>query len=316
MPIETFTALASQWRKGTRPMTDDLSDKQWHLNIDIPEGTSGTHRIVHEHKPPGTVLELASIRTAILAGHGQRGVQFDFPTRWHKLVYEGGTWMTDYPIEQIQIDHHLEAMHGDVLVGGLGLGYAAVKLCERDEIESVTVIELSQDVINLVAPHVAHPKLTVICADLDKWVVDQAKLGERWFDFAFYDTWQSDGEGTFHHTVIPLRTNSEGLVGGVACWNEDIMRGQLRNGLISRFMFVLQPDAAPDWASLDKLSTPRDDVFWDWQVPFFVAAKDKRIPTEFVQELATTYARIYGLSGWEEDWERELLRYERMEKQG
>lgn len=293
---------------------NELANKQWHLNIDIPEGESGSHCIIHEHKPANTVLELTSLRTAIIAGHAPRKIRFEQPTRWHRLAYEGGTWMTDYPIEQIQIDHHLRAMHGDILVGGLGLGYAAVKLCERDEVQSVTVIELSQDVINLVAEHIAHPKLTVICADLDKWVVDQATLGELWFDFAFYDTWQSDGEGTFHNTVIPLRTNSEGLVGGVACWNEDVMRGQLRNGLISRYMLVGQMKNKPEWADLDLLTTPRGDVFWDWQVPFFVAVKSGRVPPEFVQDLADTYTRIYGLSGWEEDWERELMRYADLEK--
>ena len=293
-------------------MTEDLADKQWHLNIDIPEGESGTHRIVHEHKPAGTVLQLSSIRTALLAGHGRKGVKFNEPTRWHKLVYEGGTWMTDYPIEQIQHDAHLQTFHGDVLVGGLGLGYAATKLCQDPAVDSVTVIELSPDVINLVAPHVAHDKLKVICADLDKWVVDQAKLGELWFDCAFYDTWQSDGENTFHSTVVPLRQNSEGLVDEVVCWNEDVMRGQLVQGLISRYMFATQGKAigAPEWATLDNLAQPKDDVFWDWMVVFFASAKAKRFEPEFVQELAATYAGIYGMPDWEELWEMALCAHE------
>lgn len=73
--------------------------------------------------------------------------------------------------------------HGDVLVVGLGLGVINEYLGEQ--VSSVTVVEISQPIINLVQK--LHPKILentkLICADF----YDFAKITEEKFDFIYGD---------------------------------------------------------------------------------------------------------------------------------
>jgi spermidine synthase len=58
---------------------------------------------------------------------------------------------------------------GDILVGGLGLGYLATHLSRREDITSITVIEKYADVIDMVKPYIDNNKLTVVGADIFTW---------------------------------------------------------------------------------------------------------------------------------------------------
>jgi predicted membrane-bound spermidine synthase len=80
---------------------------------------------------------------------------------------------------------------GDVLVAGLGIGYVLLPVLRAREVESVTVVELHQDVIDLVEPHLrvavgaAASKLTVVQADIFDF--EPAK-GQKW-DVIYFDIW-------------------------------------------------------------------------------------------------------------------------------
>ena len=118
-----------------------MKDK-WHLNIDIPEGKSGYLKIRHINKPAGIVLPTSNSRTALMGGQKVEHIKFDEETRWHELSEEDrGVWMTDYPIEQAQCDEQSKGMWGNVLIGGLGLGYAAQHIAKDDQVDSITVVE-------------------------------------------------------------------------------------------------------------------------------------------------------------------------------
>ena len=75
---------------------------------------------------------------------------------------------------------------GDVLIGGLGLGMVHEVLKNNSNVTSVTVIENSQDVIDLVWPYcVKDETFTLIKADIETWTPPQ---GSSW-DVAWFDTW-------------------------------------------------------------------------------------------------------------------------------
>ncbi len=80
----------------------------------------------------------------------------------------------------------VEAAHGDVLITGLGIGYILVPILAKPEVRSVTVIEISQDVVDLVLPYLAHPKLTVILADALEWE-PAGTYDTMWFDIYPHD---------------------------------------------------------------------------------------------------------------------------------
>ena len=78
---------------------------------------------------------------------------------------------------------------GDVLIGGLGIGMVNEFLINAPNINSVTIIENSQDVIDLVWPHCAKDnRFTLIQADIETWIPPQ---GSQW-DIMWFDTWCSD----------------------------------------------------------------------------------------------------------------------------
>jgi hypothetical protein len=282
--------------------------------VAIPKGKSGSYAIEHFVHPANEPMDFGVMRSALIGGQKVERVTFDAPTTWHRLVYGGGVWMTDLPIEQQQTRDCLKGFSGNVLVGGLGIGLAANWLASRPEVKSVTVIELSKEVIELVEPHLIDPekKIKVVKADLLKWLKNRPVTKKTVFDWAFYDIWQSDGEGTFFQTVVPLRKLSVPFVPDerVVCWNEDVMRGQLAFGLHSRYLFATNPPPLPPGSkavspSLKDLAHPKEKNIWiDWSVLFFQAVERGAITEANRVDMIQFYAGSYGRPGFEEDWKR------------
>jgi hypothetical protein len=85
--------------------------------------------------------------------------------------------------------------HGDVIVSGLGFGILALWLCSKEEVDSVTVIEFSSDVIKLFKDSNSVPdKLNIVNADIrsyntdieyDVMLLDHHELED--FDFRLFD---------------------------------------------------------------------------------------------------------------------------------
>jgi hypothetical protein len=289
---------------------------EYHLNVDIPEGKSGEYSIEHVHEPEGAEFELATARTAMLGGDPGGTVKFDSPTRWHTLHRDGeGVWMKDIPIEQFQMRKHVKEFTGDVLIGGLGLGVVVNHLAARPEIDTITVIEVSQDVINLVEPYLRDPegKVTVVQADLFEWLAQVEGRECDVFDHAFFDIWQTDGEDTFLKTVVPLRKlaiENEVVMHDacIECWQETLMRMQLYYSLVARLhnvSFAAQGDN-PTLERLkiepDLYAHPQGNMYWDWSCAFFKWLNEKKRTEELTQRRMQEYAGTYGLSNGEDMW--------------
>lgn len=296
--------------------------KQYAALLNVPEGTRGDFAVEHKTFPAGHVFSLTTDRTAVLGGHKSAKVVHDHETRWHTLIEGDGVWMSDYPIEQGQIDREIAAMKtGRVLVGGLGLGYAVTMLAKRSRIKEVVVVEKSSDVIALVAEHllrddlVARRKLVIVHADLFAYL---RTVGERrgaraaWpFDHAFYDIWTSDSESTFFYTVLPLlRLSHHRVQRTPVSWNESVMRGQLHTNLLSRWAFAHareypHPDArklVEGMPTLDTLSTYGESIWRNWSVPFFQWVKAATPTQKEVEDKATLYASGLGHRTFEDVW--------------
>ena len=276
----------------------------WENQVKIPEASSGTYKIEHIYKDAGVPIPRGSIRSSLLGGQWKPPLVFDHKTKWHQLSYDGGVWMTDLPIEQTQIDAILADFHGRVLIGGLGLGYAVNVLAQRETVEAITVVEISPDVIKLVKPYLKDPdgKVDVVEADLFSFLETP-----RSYDWAFYDIWQSDGEGTFFETVLPLRKLSESWLDfqRLKCWNENVMRGQLLTALITRLHLsrVFGEPKHTEFLPKDNSSS----IFWNWAVPFLRACSDGVIKPGSEEYTAAHYAACYGLPHFDSWWNEGVL---------
>lgn len=272
--------------------------------LDIPQGRVGVHSIIHHQHPAGQEFPLVSGRTALLGGHRGKPVRFDHATRWHELHGPTGTWMTDLPIEQAQIDRELTPIRaGRVLVGGLGLGYAATVLARRTRIFKIVVVEQSQDVIDLVAPHLKHTGAVVDVVHADLFEYLQAPSAGP-FDWAYYDIWQGDGETTFFRVLCPLVAMSGGVVRRPPIsWNESVMRGQLFMSLMTRIALG-KPDAEqwPGARTWLELAERRGNVWHDWTVPFFQWITQKNPSEPLIEDMRVLYAGRIGSYGFPELW--------------
>jgi hypothetical protein len=247
--------------------------------IDIPEGTVGDFSVKHIHEKKDALLATTSARTLIYGGHDGHAVSYDHPTRWHELLEGKGRWTSDLPIEQFQQRASIVGFRGRVLVGGLGLGVVVRMLMANRNVSQIDVIEKSPEVIELVGKHVrrSDPRVRIHQGDLGEflWTMgSQAWRGkEPPWHYAFFDIWSSDNEHTFYNTVLPLRRMATPLVKyRITAWNEDIMRGQVQQALLSPIqMLRLGQRYGKEELTLAQLAEDTDDEWHARIQPFYQA---------------------------------------------
>lgn len=103
-----------------------------------------------------------------------------------KLIVDGKLVMSDTDMEKKTNWEFVAKSNGSVLVAGLGVGLILHNIKEkfdRGDITDVTVIEKSQDVIDLVGP--LFPWVNCICADVLEY---QPEKGKKW-DTIYFDIW-------------------------------------------------------------------------------------------------------------------------------
>jgi len=160
------------------------------LHTDIPEGVSGDWR-VERFEVTEAEISLARLRAQCNPNAMGRG-SMDPGT--HTRLMRGGTLvMSDTPDEIRDIwGPIMQAGRrgGHCLVNGMGLGLVVTGLLLEEAVERVTVIELSPDVITLVAPYMRDrfgDRLEIIEADAFAW---RAPRGSRW-TVAWHDVWDT-----------------------------------------------------------------------------------------------------------------------------
>lgn len=199
--------------------------------LDIPENQVGAFSIQHKTIPAGEAITVISMRTAIYTNQKPLKIRHHLPVYYHYLKKQRGILMSDVPQEQIQHEPIIAKCKGKILIGGLGLGYIATKLSEKKSVTEISVIEKSKEVINLVWPHLdLQGKGNIIHADIFRFL----KENQETFDYIYLDIWSGDSEDVFFGTVLPLRKLARKFViskSRVLCWQEEVMRGQIRTGL-------------------------------------------------------------------------------------
>ena len=76
---------------------------------------------------------------------------------------------------------------GKILINGLGLGLIVNALLKKESVESITVIEKSLDVINLVSPYFNDKRLKIV--NCDAMLYKPSK--DDFFDYVYHDIWPS-----------------------------------------------------------------------------------------------------------------------------
>lgn len=120
--------------------------------------------------------------------------EFSYPA-----VLESGTeWMLITPNEINTMRAPISGAHGKVLTYGLGLGYFAYMVSEKESVSSVTIVERDKNAISLfrdiILPQMPRKdKINIICDDA--FYFAETRLADSDFDFVFADIWHDPSDG-------------------------------------------------------------------------------------------------------------------------
>ena len=119
-----------------------------------------------------------------------------------RLSHCGTCVMSDTPMEKRTNAKFVENAHGDILVGGLGIGMILLAIQDKKEVKSITVVEKSPEVIEMVASQLPlNEKVTIVNADVFTW---KPSKGQK-FDCVYMDIWDSINSDVYHEEMKPLK---------------------------------------------------------------------------------------------------------------
>lgn len=156
--------------------------------VDVPTGKSGNWCIERFEISEADSM-VSRIRSRF--SFSDRGRTPIVPGVYTKLSNEHTLVMSDTPAE---IRDHLGFIYsakGRVLICGLGIGMVTRACLFNSKVDKVTVVEISEDVINLVSPWLkgvaskAETELDIICDDAFTWKPEK----EAKWDVSWYDVW-------------------------------------------------------------------------------------------------------------------------------
>jgi hypothetical protein len=148
------------------------------IKVNIPEGVSGNFRI-------------EKIKTDNYVGS-------DEPLDTYTVLFNSShNIMQDTTREYREHEQFLKEAHGNVIVGGLGLGMINQSLMENPNVLGITIIEKYQEVIDLVWQHCPkNEKIRLVHADIYEWKPDSV------FDIGWFDSWCGENEHTEYQKLM------------------------------------------------------------------------------------------------------------------
>ena len=146
-------------------------------NVSVPEGTSGAWR-VEQFTVTQQEAKFGALRAAV-AGTGRY-----VPAGTYTRLIRGSTCvMSDTPDEKRDHYRFVWSAKGHVLINGLGLGMVLGAVLQNPAVTKATVVEISPDVIALVAPSYRDPRVSIVCGDALTIEIEKgAKFGAVWHD--------------------------------------------------------------------------------------------------------------------------------------
>ena len=161
--------------------------------------------------------------TAIRQASNPGRMEFVPEGKYMRLFVGGQLVMSDTNMERDTNQEFLWRAHGHVLLGGLGLGMVVLAAQDKSEVKSITVLELSQDVIDLVVPQLPlSKKVTVVTADVFQQFI---LANEPQFDTIYMDIWPNICSDNFA-AMLELREKYSRCLnpnGWFGCWSWGIV---------------------------------------------------------------------------------------------
>lgn len=192
------------------------------IKVTVPEGRSGDWEVAR--------FEVQRDISYMRALRDGRGIPLGTYTRLY-CHSRAGLFMSDTPAELNDARELLWSAEGHVLISGLGLGMIPRALLTENQfntgrVERVTILELEQDVISLVAASLADLPIDIIHVDAFEWVPPE---GTR-FDWAWHDIWPDMCSDNLPEYARLRRRYARFMAAPQRqlCWGEDTIRADMR----------------------------------------------------------------------------------------
>ena len=175
-----------------------FEDDPYYKNIRFPKGENGKWAFETRICKPYEVFVYDDPKIfpdgRILPCIGFFDTEYPFPA----VLENGREWMTLMPNETNTTKPAIEVSQGKVLTYGLGLGYFAYMASIKPDVESVTVVERSRDVIDLFKKHILpqfpYPdRVSLVESDAFEYAEKEMQAGG--FDTVFVDIWHDPSDG-------------------------------------------------------------------------------------------------------------------------
>lgn len=187
----------------------------------------GRFRIEKEVVPANRSIHVVTKRQMLYGGMRPLIVQIAEPVTFHRLWSESdGCWMSTHFQEIAGLIEPIQKAHGNVLIGGLGMGLAAHLMAEQSAVSNVTVVEIDPDLIKLIRPMISK-EIEIVQDDLFRYL----QHTQRQYHYGYYDIWQRCGEWTWQTMIVKLRRLSREKVKKVDCWEEQQIKDQVLDGI-------------------------------------------------------------------------------------
>jgi len=233
------------------------TENPYYKNIRIDNVTDGSWSLKRESYPPYRAVICDDMM--LLSGFSEIAPIgfFEQEFRFPAVLEDGNEWMTLTPVDLDTSEEAISAARGRVITFGLGLGYYAYMASMKSEVDSVTVVEKSPDVIRLFKKHILpqfpnSDKIRIIEADAFEYA--EEVMPNECYDLAFVDTWRdaSDGVPMYERmkALEKLSPNTEFMY-----WIEGFLRSRLR---AMKFVEILEkiesgsPDAPDSYDEVEK----------------------------------------------------------------
>lgn len=150
------------------------------ININVPDGISGNWK-VESFSVSEEASKFQEIRSLYQLGRGRLS-----SGDYKSLKRNGSIIMSNTPDEIRDFIPFLSKAHGDILINGLGLGVLVCALISKGDVNSITVIEKSKDVIKLVGDtYLTDKRVSIINADSFEY---KPPLGVK-YNYVWHDIW-------------------------------------------------------------------------------------------------------------------------------
>lgn len=188
-----FNFLMSEHYKDIRMFhASEFKENPYFKNIRIPSASKGRFKFGFGHFEPYELMSYDVQRRLKdsminISRIGCFDKRFSFPA----ILEKGRVWMSITPNEVCTMEEPIREAKGKVLTLGCGMGYFAYMASLKEDVESVTIIEKEQDVIDLFQEYIlpqfeTKDKVKIVKADAFEYL---KSLEDGEFDYCFADIW-------------------------------------------------------------------------------------------------------------------------------